>query len=275
MPPQSTLHKLTHNGIDLLTEFGPNALAAIIVLVIGWFVARAVVRGFDKGTRKLDLDPPLRTLIARILRLVVMALFALLALDNLGVDLLPLIAGLGVLGAGIALALQGVLGNMVAGLTILLTRPFRVGEYIEILTEGGRIEAITLFNTRLAHPDRSVVVIPNRKIVGEILHNFGSVRQLAVTVGVAYDTDLSRALRVIDEVLAANAKLLKDPAPVVRVVAFADSSVNIAIRPWAPITEAGVAAHEVHCAILERFRASGIQIPFPQREVRMLGSTPA
>jgi small conductance mechanosensitive channel len=117
-----------------------------------------------------------------------------------------------------------------------------------------------------------VVVIPNRKIVGEILHNFGTVRQLAVTVGVAYDTDLPRALRVIDEVLAANTKLLKDPAPVVRVVAFADSSVNIAIRPWAPITEAGVAGHEVHCAILERFRASGIQIPFPQREVRMLGA---
>jgi len=169
MPPQSTLQKLTHNGIDLLTEFGPNALAATLVLVIGHFVARAAVRGFEKGTHRLELYQPLRILIARVVRIVVMALFALLVLDNLGVDLLPLIAGLGVLGAGIALALQGVLGNMVAGLTIILTRPFRVGKYIEILTEGGRIEAITLFNTRLAHPDRSVVVIPNRKIVGEIL----------------------------------------------------------------------------------------------------------
>ena len=140
-------------------------------------------------------------------------LFLIMALQNLGVELLPLIAGLGVAGAGIALAMQGVLGNLFAGLTIILTKPFRIGEYIEIAGEEGTVESISLFQTTLAHPDRSRVVIPNRKIVGEILHNFGKIRQVNVVVGVAYDTDLNRAIALIQQTLRANARVLRDIEP--------------------------------------------------------------
>jgi small conductance mechanosensitive channel len=274
MPSQlETLQHLKTRAIDLLMEFGPNALSAIVVLVIGFFVSRALARAFDRGIARLELDIPLRLLLVRIVRIAVMVLFMLMALQNLGVELLPLIAGLGVVGAGVALALQGVLGNLVAGLTIIITRPFRVGEYIDIHNEEGRVEAITLFSTKLSHPDRSIVVIPNRKIVGEILHNYGTLRQLNLTVGVAYDTDMARALQAIDEVLKANPRVLRDPEPVVRVTALADFSVNVAVRPWTQVLEAGIAASELNRAILERFRAAGIQIPFPQREVRLLGST--
>ena len=274
MPSQlETLQHLKTRAIDLLMEFGPNALSAIVVLVIGFFVSRALARAFDRGIARLELDIPLRLLLVRIVRIAVMVLFLLMALQNLGVELLPLIAGLGVVGAGVALALQGVLGNLVAGLTIIITRPFRVGEYIDIHNEEGRVEAITLFSTKLSHPDRSIVVIPNRKIVGEILHNYGTLRQLNLTVGVAYDTDMARALQAIDEVLKANPRVLRDPEPVVRVTALADFSVNVAVRPWTQVLEAGIAASELNRAILERFRATGIQIPFPQREVRLLGST--
>ena len=265
-----SLQHLQNRAIDLLMEFGPRAVSALVILTIGFFVARALARAFLKGIARLDLDVPLRDLLARIVRIAVMLLFVLMALQNLGVELLPLIAGLGVAGAGIALALQGVLGNLVAGLTIILTRPFRVGEFIDIHGEEGRVEAITLFSTKLSHPDRSIVIIPNRKIVGEILHNYGTLRQLNLSVGVAYDTDMARALQVIDEVLKANARVVRDPEPVVRVTALADFSVNIAVRPWAQVVDAGIAASELNRAILERFRASGIQIPFPQREVRML-----
>jgi small conductance mechanosensitive channel len=271
--PIESLQHLQNRAIDLLMEFGPRALSALLMLTIGFFVARAVGRAFLRGIARLDLDVPLRDLLARMVHIAVMLLFVLIALQNLGVELLPLIAGLGVAGAGIALALQGVLGNLVAGLTIILTRPFRVGEFIDIHGEEGRVESITLFSTKLSHPDRSVVVIPNRKIVGEILHNYGTLRQLNLTVGVAYDTDIGRALQVIDEVLKSNPKVVRDPEPVVRVTALADFSVNIAVRPWAQVIEAGVTSSEINRAILERFRASGIQIPFPQREVRML--TPA
>jgi small conductance mechanosensitive channel len=271
MPSQiESLQHLKNRAIDLLVEFGPNALSAIVVFVIGLFVSRAIARAVERGIARVEIEPPLRLLLLRMVRLAVMAIFVIMALQNLGVELLPLIAGLGVAGAGIALALQGVLGNAVAGLTIIITRPFRVGEYIDIHNEEGRVEAITLFSTKLSHPDRSVVIIPNRKIVGEILHNYGTLRQLNLSVGVAYDTDIGHALRVIDEVLGSNPRIMKDPAPVVRVTTLGDSSVTIAVRPWAQVTEAGVAGSEVVRAILEQFRTAGIKIPFPQREVRML-----
>lgn len=266
-----TLQHLKTRSIDLLMEFGPNAVSALVVLVIGFFVSRALARAFERGTARLELEPPLRQLLVRVVRIAVMVLFLMMALQNLGVELLPLLAGLGVVGAGVALALQGVLGNLVAGLTIIVTRPFQVGEYIDIHNEEGRVEAVTLFSTKLSHPDRSIVVIPNRKIVGEILHNYGTLRQLNLTVGVAYDTDIGRALQVIDEVLKSNPRVMRDPEPVVRVTALADFSVNIAVRPWAKVIEAGITASELNRAILERFRVSGIQIPFPQREVRLLG----
>jgi small conductance mechanosensitive channel len=115
------------------------------------------------------------------------------------------------------------------------------------------------------------VVIPNRKIVGEILHNYGGIRQLDLVVGVAYDTDIGAALSAIDEVLRTHGKVLTDPAPVIRVSALADSSVHISVMPWVAIADYGAAGGELNRAILESLRARRIVIPFPQREVRLLG----
>jgi small conductance mechanosensitive channel len=185
--------------------------------------------------------------------------------------LLPLLAGLGVAGAGIALAMQGVLGNLAAGLTIIFTRPFKVGEYISIADEEGTLEEIKLFSTVLSHPDRSRIVIPNRKIVGEILHNYGTLRQLDVLVGVAYDTDIKQALQTIRDLLAAHPKILREPEPVIRVLTLADFSVQIAIRPWVTVADFIDASSEITQTVLETFRERGIRIPFPQREVRLLG----
>jgi small conductance mechanosensitive channel len=123
----------------------------------------------------------------------------------------------------------------------------------------------------LSHPDRSRVVIPNRKIVGEILHNYGSLRQLDITVGVAYDTDIRHALATVREILADNRRILDDPEPVIRVLALAHSSVNIGIRPWVAAPDLLEASSEITQSVLETFRERGIVIPFPQREVRLLG----
>jgi small conductance mechanosensitive channel len=123
----------------------------------------------------------------------------------------------------------------------------------------------------LSHPDRSRVVIPNRKIVGEILHNYGNVRQLDVKVGVAYDTDIAHALATVRQVLAGNPRVLADPEPVIRVLALSHSSVEIGIRPWVAAADYVAASGEVAQAVLEAFRAQGVVIPFPQREVRLLG----
>ena len=267
-----TIEQVRTTAVDLAMKFGPKVLAALLILVLGYFVGRWMSRWLDRALGHVEMEPPVRTLIVRIARAVITVLFVIMALQNLGVELLPLIAGLGVAGAGIALAMQGVLGNLFAGLTIILTKPFRIGEYIEIVSEEGTVENISLFQTTLTHPDRSRVVIPNRKIVGEILHNFGKIRQVNVVVGVAYDTDLNRAIALIQETLRANGRVLRDIEPLIVVSLLADSSVNISVKPWVAVSDFGVAASEINQAILETFRNARIVIPFPQREVRMLAA---
>jgi small conductance mechanosensitive channel len=251
-------------------QFGPKLLVAIIIIGAGVYAGGWVAKGLLRGLRKFELEPPVRDLLVRIVRVLVVGLFAIMALQNLGVQLLPLIAGIGVAGAGIALAMQGVLGNLVAGLTIIFTKPFRIGEYISILGVEGNVQTISLFNTTLGHPDQSRVVIPNRKIVGEILHNYGKIRQVDLVVGVTYDTDLNRALAEIKEVLQVNPHVLKEPAPVIAVSVLSDSSIDIAVKPWTSVPDFPVAGGEIYKAIVERFRERGVAMPFPQLEVRLL-----
>jgi small conductance mechanosensitive channel len=267
-----TLEHAQKTAIDLAIQFGPKLVVALLIMAAGFYIGRWVGRLADSMLVKLGLDETLRQLLVRIVRILVLGLFFIMALQNLGVELLPLLAGLGVAGAGIALAMQGVLGNLAAGLTIIFTRPFQVGEYISIADEEGTVEEIRLFNTVLGHPDRSRIVIPNRKIVGEILHNYGTLRQIDVVVGVAYDTDIKQALETIRDLLAAHPKILQEPEPVIRVLTLADSSVQIAIRPWTTVTDFIDASSDITQAVLERFRERGIGIPFPQHEVRLLGS---
>jgi small conductance mechanosensitive channel len=271
----SSIEQIKATVIDLAIRFGPRVLVAILILTAGIMVARMVSRWLLKALHRIELEPPVRELLARIAWILTFALFLVLALQNLGVELLPLIAGIGVAGAGVALATQGVLSNLVAGLSIIFAKPFRVGEYISIVGEEGLVHTITLFTTTLTHPDRSRVVIPNRKIVGEILHNFGTVRQLDIVVGVAYDTDMTAAFAAIAEVLHSNPRVLRDPGPIVQTLLLSDSAVNIGIRPWVSVADYRAALGEINTAVLETFRARGVVLPYPQREVRLIeGAAP-
>jgi small conductance mechanosensitive channel len=256
--------------LDMGVRFGPKLLVAIIILVAGYLVARWVGGLLGRLLARFKLEPPVRSLLVRTGEVLVVGLFAIMALQNLGVELLPLIAGLGVAGAGIALAMQGVLGNVAAGLTIIFTQPFHIGDYISISKEEGEVLDINLFSTTLGHADRSKVVIPNRKIVGEILHNCGRIRQLDVVVGVSYGTDVNLALSAIDEILRANPRVLRDPAPGIGVARLADASVKLNVNPWVNVPDYVAAVSEINKAILETFRARDIDMPLPQMEVRML-----
>src|SRR5580658_1688767 len=257
--------------LDLAVRFGPKVLVALLILTAGLFVAGWAARAVDRGLRHLDLEPPVPQLLNRVTRILVIGLFFIMALQNLGVELLPLIAGLSVAGAGIALATQGVLSNMVAGLTIIFSKPYRVGEYIAIVGVEGQVETITLFTTALIHPVRSRVIVPNRKVVGEILHNYGKIRQSEVKVGVAYEADLALALSCIGDLVRANPRVLAEPAPVIQVVTLADSAVQIAVKPWVAVADYGSIAGELNLSLLAELRRRGIEIPYPQREVRLIG----
>jgi small conductance mechanosensitive channel len=267
-----SLDQVKASALDMAVRFGPKLMVAIIILVAGYMVGRWVGSVLERLLERLNLDVPVRSLLVRIAQILILVLFAIMALQNLGIELLPLIAGLGVAGAGIALAMQGILGNVVAGLTIIFTRPFHVGDYISIAKEEGEVLDISLFSTTLGHSDRSKVVIPNRKIVGEILHNYGRIRRLDIAVGVSYGTDVNVALSLIKDILHANPRVLRDPAPGFGVARLAESSITISVTPWVNVPDYDVAISEVNKTILETFCARNIVIPLPQYEVRMLGS---
>jgi len=276
MPTQlADLDQAKNTFIDLAIRFGPKLVVAILIVVAGYYVGRWVGTFFDRWLGKLHLEPPVRLLLVRIARLVVIGLFLVVALQNLGVDLLPLIAGLSVAGAAVALAMQGVLGNLAAGLTIIFTKPFRVGEYVAMVGVEGRVESIDLFTTKLSHPDLSLVVVPNRKIVGEILHNYGEIRQLDLRVDIARAADLERALAAIDEAVSGNPRVLKEPAALMGVAALGDTTIGIAIKPWVKVPDYVAAGGEINLAVVEKLRAAGVDYPISTRDIRLVGGAPA
>jgi small conductance mechanosensitive channel len=174
-------------------------------------------------------------LVVRIVKIAVLLFTAMIALETLGVPIAPLVAAVGVAGVGIGLALQGVLSNVMAGLSIIFAKPYKVGEHISLLDVRGDVVMIDIFSTTLVHPDRSCVAIPNRKIIGEILHNFGTIRQIHLTVDVVYKTDLNQALAIVQDILVTHPRVLKEPAPSMGVSNLGHPAVTIAVEPWTSV----------------------------------------
>ena len=265
--------------MDVITEYivryGFQVLGAALVFAAGALIARWTGKLTKQWLERHDMEPPIRMLLVKLTQVLILMFTAMAALGQLGVQIAPLLAGIGVAGLGLGLALQGVLSNVIAGLSIIFTKPYRVGEHISLLGVQGDVLTIDLFSTTLVHPDRSRVIIPNRKIVGEILHNFSNIRQLHLTVSVAYSTNLTQALALVRSILASNAGVLKDPAPAVGISQLGDSGITISIDPWVPVAQYGKVQGELNQALVEHFRSASILIPYPQHEVRLLSPAPA
>jgi small conductance mechanosensitive channel len=266
---QKTL-TFVQSAIDYLERHSPEYAMCLAVLVVGYFMTRWVGLAVTHALERQALEPPVRQLMVRVTRLLVFGLFVVIALGAAGFNVLTLVAGIGVVGVGVGFAMQGLLSNIVAGLAIIFTKPFRVGEYIEILGVQGQVLQIELVSTTLEHTDASLVVIPNHKIMGEILHNYKTTRQISLAVGVGYTTDLANAQAVIAGLLAANPRVLKNPAPTVTIETLGDSAITISIKPWVKLADVGPAQLELNAAIVNEFRANAIDIPFPQREIRVI-----
>ena len=260
-------------SIEFARTYGTKILSALFILIVGFFVGRWIAKAFDNTLRKRNLEPPVRILLVRIVNIVVIIFALLLAVQNIGIEIMPIVAGLGVAGVGIGFAAQGVLGNILAGLTIIFTKPYRIGEYIALLGVYGEVVSIELFSTTLIHTDNSRVIIPNRKIVGEILHNYGAIMQCNLSVCVAYSTDLNEAIYIITDILKNNERVLKDPEPIVGVTTLTGSSIQIAVRPWVAVKDYVTIQSDIYQDIINHFRTQHISIPFPRQEIRILGNT--
>jgi small conductance mechanosensitive channel len=242
-------------------QYGMKAIVALGIFTAGVMTARWAGNLAQQQLERHTLEPPVRLLLVRVVKIIVLLFTAVIALDALGVPIAPLVAGIGVAGVGIGLALQGVLGNVMAGLSIIFTKPFKVGEHVSLLGVHGDVVLIDIFSTTLMHPDRSRVIIPNRKIIGEVLHNFGTIRQIHLTVDVSYNTNLNQALEIIHEVVVGHPHVLKDPAPSIGVSNLGHPAVTIAIEPWTTVVRYASAQGEINKAVIERFRDARIQFP--------------
>ncbi len=259
--------------VDLAIRYGFQVLGAAVLVVVGLVIARWAGTAVDGWLARRAMEPPMRILIVRAVRILVLLFVLVIALDKLGFQIAPFVAGIGVAGLGIGFALQGVLSNLVAGLSIIFTKPFRVGEHISVLNVNGVVSSIELFSTTLLHPDHSRIVIPNRKIVGEILHNFGTMKQIHLMLTIPHTTDLERVFKLVHEVLDGNRSVLRDPAALVGIAQITDDVTRIGVHPWVPVADEITAEIEIYRAIADGFRTQGLPVGAPAREIRLLGTT--
>ncbi|HEY6009411.1 MAG TPA: mechanosensitive ion channel family protein [Geobacteraceae bacterium] len=274
MAAGATSPELTEKIIFYFVDHGMQILTAIVLMGIGVIVARWAGNLIHRWLKAKAFDEPVNNLIVKVVKLLVVGFIGIMALGQMGVQITPLIAGVGVAGVGLSLAMQGVLGNLVAGLTIIFSKPFTIGEYIELVGAYGQVTDIALFSTTLLHTDNSRVIVPNRKIVGEILHNYGNIRQLDLTAGVAYDVDLTTVLSTVHDILQQNPSVLKEPSPVVGIAALNDSSIAVAIKPWVKVEDFVPAQAAIYQAVIESFREKKIEIPAPRRDIHLLNPLP-
>jgi len=266
--------ELTDKVVFYLVDHGMQILTALVLMGIGVFIARWIGNLLHRWLRSKAYDEPVSNLIVKVVKLLIIGFIGVMSLGQMGVQITPLIAGIGVAGVGVSLAMQGILGNLVAGLTIIFSKPFTIGEYIELLGVYGQVTDIALFSTTLQHTDNSRVIVPNRKIVGEILHNYGHIRQLDLTATIGYGADLTRALAIVSHILQQNPMVLTEPAPVVGIAALHESSIVLAIRPWVKVEDFVAAQAAIYQAVIENFRDEKIEIPIPRRDIHFLNSMP-
>jgi small conductance mechanosensitive channel len=252
-------------GVDL----GINVIAAIVIFFVGKWVVNLIVNGLMKGMQKGDLDTTLRRFVANLARMLLMLFVIIAAINQLGVQTASLIALLGAAGLAVGLALQGSLSNFAAGVLIVLFRPYKVGDWIEGGGVSGAVEEVQILTTVLKTGDNKRVIIPNSQIMGSTITNYSAndTRRVDLVVGVSYSDDLDKVRKELEGLVAADERILDDPAVTIAVSELADSSVNFVVRPWVKTADYWGVYFGLTEAIKKRFDEVGISIPFPQQDV--------
>ena len=262
-----TLNFVQTKGLD----FGINILIAIAIFYVGKFVVRMVVRGTRKVMRRQDVDRTLETFICNLLRMSLMVIVFIAAIGQLGIQTTSFIAIFGAAGLAVGLALQGSLSNFAAGVLIVLFRPYRVGDFIEGAGIAGVVEQVQILTTVLRTGDNKRIIVPNGQIMDSIITNYSAndTRRIDMVVGVSYEDDLDKVRSVLEELVAAEERILDDPACTIAVSELADSSVNFVVRPWVSTADYWGVKFDMTEAIKKRFDKEDITFPFPQQDVHL------
>jgi small conductance mechanosensitive channel len=252
-------------------EYGTKILGALIILIVGFWAAKMIRKGVAGLMERRSVDPTLISFVASLLHMTMKIFIIVAALEKLDIKTTSFVAILGAAGLAIGLALQGSLANFAAGVLMIIFKPFKVGDFIEAGGTMGSVVEIGIFTTILNSPDNKKIIIPNAGVTGGNITNFNAngTRRVDLVAGIGYSDDIDKAKTVLDGILAADDRILKDPAPTVAVVEMADSSVNLVVRPWCAGADYWGVYFDTTEAIKKKFDEAGISIPFPQRDVHL------
>jgi len=268
-----TGEEIVNEIATLLATYGLDVIGAIAILIAGWIGARWAAAAIDRALSRVGkLDDTLRHFFGSLVRYVVLAVTILAVLAQFGIQTASLLAVFGAAGLAVGLALQGTLSNVAAGVMLLIFRPFKIGDFVEVAGLAGTVKSVGLFVTELATPDNVQIVTPNGQIWGSAVRNFSfhPTRRVDFLLGIGYGDDIGNAMAAIDAVIAAEPRILQDPEPMKAVSNLGDSSVDLVVRVWVQSADYWGVKFDLTRAFKERFDADGIEIPFPQRTLHVV-----
>ena len=269
----TAIQKFIDMGIEFGINYGFQVIGAIVILILGMTLASWVAKLILSVMQKKNIDITLSKFLAGMVKILIISFAVIIALGKFGITIAPFIAALGALAFGASFALQGPLSNYGAGLVIIMTRPFTVGNTIAVAGVSGVVEEIKLATTLLTDEEGELITIPNKSIIGEILHNSRENKIVQGSIGISYDSDPERAISAIKSILVANKDVNTENDPIVGIENFGDSSINIGFRYWVPTTKYYNMSYVVNLSVFKALKENDIDIPFPQREIKILSKT--
>lgn len=265
------MEEWTQVVLNWLTAYGWQIVGAIAILFFGRILVGILTGIVRKLLAKAKVDETLTRFVTGLTKGLLMTFVIIAAVSALGVETTSFIAVLGAAGLAIGLSLQSSLSNFASGVMLIMFRPFTRGDYVEAGGVSGTVEEVAIFNTVLKTPDNRKVIVPNGDIVGGAITNYSAheTRRIDLVFGIGYDDDLRKAKQILEQILTADERILKDPAPTVAVSELADSSVNFVVRPWVKTADYWAVYFDLTEKIKLTFDAEGISIPYPQQDVHM------
>lgn len=256
---------------EILAEFGLKIIAAILIFIVGRWIAHLIQRTVAKMLRRSKVDEAVVSFTSNVLYVILLTFVVLAALGQVGVETTSVIAMLGAAGLAIGLALQGSLANFAAGVLIIILRPFRAGDYIEGADVEGKVRSINIFTTTLVTLDNKRVIIPNAKLTDDNIVNYSAegIRRIDLVGSISYGDSIDTAKAALMDEIVKDERVLKDPAPFIGVLSMSDSSIDLAVRPWVKVEDYWPSFFALNEAIKKRLEAEGLTIPFPQRDVHL------
>ena len=268
----NTIIEYIQLAFDHAVRFTPTILITLILAVVGWKLISLLCGTVSRAMVARKIDDSLRPFITTLLGYILKVALIITLISNLGIPTAPLVAVLGAAGIAVGLALSGTLQNFAGGVIILLLRPIRVGEFVEVSGFLGKVQEINIFHTVLTSPDNRTIYIPNSSISNAAVTNFArqETRRADLVFGIGYDDDIDAAKAILTRLIESEERILKDPAPLIAVENLGDSSVDILARIWTKSADFLAVQQHLRETVKKTFDAEGVSIPFPQRDIHLI-----